>query len=95
MTIRKGQVFRHRVAGGGGWGDPLERDPALVLADVRNEKISAASAERDYGVVLDIGTWTVDAPATAGLRERLRACRGWAEPPAVLREEPVIGEEPA
>ena len=31
MTMRRGDLFRHEVAGGGGWGDPLERDPALVL----------------------------------------------------------------
>ena len=32
MTIRKGEVFRHEVAGAGGHGDPLERDPAAVAA---------------------------------------------------------------
>jgi N-methylhydantoinase B len=35
MTIRRGEVFRHEVAGAGGCGDPLERDPAMVLRDVR------------------------------------------------------------
>ena len=34
MTMKRGDLFRHEVAGGGGWGDPLERDPALVLRDV-------------------------------------------------------------
>src|SRR5580692_445969 len=40
MNMKKGDLFRHEVAGGGGWGDPLERDPALVLKDVRNEFVS-------------------------------------------------------
>ena len=40
MTIRQGDVFRHVLAGAGGWGDPLERDPAAVLRDVRNELLS-------------------------------------------------------
>src|SRR5580693_1766263 len=52
MNMKKGDLFRHEVAGGGGWGDPLERDPALVLNDVRNEFVSEASAQEDYGVVL-------------------------------------------
>ena len=40
----------------GGWGDPLERDPAAVLSDVRNELLSAAKAAADYGVVIDRAT---------------------------------------
>ena len=36
----EGRSFRHEVAGGGGWGDPLERDPALVLQDVLNDFVS-------------------------------------------------------
>ena len=53
MQIRRGDVFCHIHPGGGGWGDPLERDPAAVLKDVRNEFVSAAKAEADYGVVID------------------------------------------
>ncbi len=41
-----------RTGGGGGWGDPLERDPASVRADVQEEFISPQSARDDYGVVL-------------------------------------------
>ena len=44
MTIRRGDVFRHVLAGAGGWGDPLERDPAAVLKDVRNEFFSVRKA---------------------------------------------------
>jgi N-methylhydantoinase B len=60
MTIRRGDVFRHEVAGAGGWGDPLERDPAMVLRDVRNELVSLASARADYGVVLAGNPLAVD-----------------------------------
>ena len=51
MTIKRGDIFRHVLAGAGGWGDPLERDPAAVLKDVRNELLSAGKAMADYGVV--------------------------------------------
>jgi N-methylhydantoinase B len=60
MTIRSGDVFRHEVAGAGGWGDPFERDPALVLRDVRNELVSLAAAGADYGVVLSDEPLAVD-----------------------------------
>jgi N-methylhydantoinase B len=57
-----------RTAGGGGWGDPLERDPARVLEDVLEGYVSLASARDDYGVVVDPQAQTVDAPATRALR---------------------------
>jgi len=79
MTMRKGDLFRHEVAGAGGWGDPLDRDPALVLQDVRNEFVSAAAAREDYGVV--IAGDRVDAVETAALRQQMRDRRNWHEPP--------------
>jgi N-methylhydantoinase B len=81
MNMKKGDLFRHEVAGGGGWGDPLERDPALVLKDVFNEFVSLRSAGADYGVVLAGKPLAVDEPATAALRERIRKGRSWTEPP--------------
>jgi N-methylhydantoinase B len=92
MTVRRGDVFRHEVAGAGGWGDPLERDPEMVLRDARNELISPAAAHRDYGVVLAGMPLAVDGDATRHWRERLRGRRHWQEPPAVLRDptEPAI-----
>ena len=48
-----------RLPGAGGYGDPTERDPALVLRDVRDGKVSLEAARRDYGVVIDPETWTV------------------------------------
>jgi len=88
MTVRRGDVLRHVLAGAGGWGDPLERDPAAVLKDVRNELLSPARARQDYGVVVDIASWTVDAAATQRARAAIRAARGWREPPAVQRQDP-------
>jgi N-methylhydantoinase B len=85
MTIKRGDVFRHEQPGPGGWGDPLDRDPARVLRDVRNEFVSLASARDDYGVIVDTEQWKVDESATAALRAELRALRGWKEPPIVSR----------
>jgi N-methylhydantoinase B len=73
ITIRRGDVFRHVLAGAGGWGDPLARDPGRVLGDVLEEKITPAYARREYGVVLDPAGGQVDAAATAALRAAQRA----------------------
>jgi N-methylhydantoinase B len=80
MTIRRGDLFRHEVAGAGGWGDPLDRDPAAVLKDVRNGFVSERAARKDYGVVIADGA-AVDETATAAARRQLRAARDWREPP--------------
>ncbi|MCC7271813.1 MAG: hydantoinase B/oxoprolinase family protein [Alphaproteobacteria bacterium] len=64
--------------GGGGYGDPLDRAPERVAADVRLEFVSAEAARRDYGVVLD-AAGGVDVPATEALRARRRASRQAAE----------------
>jgi N-methylhydantoinase B len=87
MTIRRGEVFRHELAGAGGWGDPLERDPGAVLKDVRNELISLSAAASGYGVIINTQNWTVDAAATQRLRTEIRTARGWTEVPKVLWEE--------
>jgi N-methylhydantoinase B len=95
MTIRRGEVFRHVLAGGGGWGDPLERDPAKVLRDVRNELLSPEKARADHGVVLDTTRWTVDEAATARLREEIRRRRGWTATPKVQRTDPLPATQAA
>ena len=81
MAMKKGDLFRHEVAGAGGWGDPLERDPALVLRDVRNGFVSQRSAREDYGVVIGGEPLAVDEAATAALRQQLRAVGNGAETP--------------
>ena len=87
MTIRNGDVFRHELAGGGGWGDPLERDLAAVLDDVRNELIGQEAARREYGVVLAPDGRAVDEGATAALRAEMRAARPAGEPPVVTWDD--------
>jgi len=47
-TLRRGDVFEMVVSGGGGWGDPALRDPALVHQDIHNERVSAAAAAQAY-----------------------------------------------
>ena len=64
------------TAGGGGWGDPFERDPARVAADVREGYVSIHSARDDYGVVFRPDTLDVDVAATAMRRADLARRRG-------------------
>lgn len=67
-TLKHGDVFSHELPGGGGWGDPMTRDPAAVLEDVRNGFVSVEHARAAYGVAIDVSGWRVDADATAQLR---------------------------
>jgi N-methylhydantoinase B len=66
-----GDVFRHVSAGGGGCGDPFTRDPALVLADVLDDKVSVEAARDLYGVV--IKNRAIDEKATQRLRSLAKA----------------------
>jgi N-methylhydantoinase B len=50
VRLRAGQRIRLETPGGGGWGDPKQRDPSATARDVRLGYVSAAAAERDYGV---------------------------------------------
>jgi len=65
-----------RTAGGGGWGDPLERDPKKVLEDVLEGLVSAEAAEREYGVVLKPGSggdlYQLDPEATRETRAMMK-----------------------
>ncbi|MEO6624246.1 MAG: hydantoinase B/oxoprolinase family protein, partial [Burkholderiaceae bacterium] len=67
LKWKAGDVFRHVSAGGGGFGSPLARDPARVLADVLDEKISLSAAHHLYGVVIQGNL--VDETATRQLRQ--------------------------
>ena len=60
-----------RTGGGGGWGDPCERDPAKVAEDVREELISREKARTLYGVVL-CDDLTIDREATQVLRKEMQ-----------------------
>jgi N-methylhydantoinase B len=76
LVLHPGDQLWEYVAGGGGYGDPLDRDPDLVLGDVRDGKVSAAAAGEEYGVVLVDGGAAVDHDATKARRDALRAARG-------------------
>ncbi|NUR98378.1 MAG: hydantoinase B/oxoprolinase family protein, partial [Kribbellaceae bacterium] len=67
--LEAGDVLVNNTGGGGGYGDPFERDPQRVAADVRNGFVSVGAAEREYGVLVDPATFEVDATATARLRK--------------------------
>ncbi|MBI3977785.1 MAG: hydantoinase B/oxoprolinase family protein [Chloroflexi bacterium] len=73
MDCPAGTTFRHVLAGAGGHGDPLDRDPAAVLRDVRGERITVDYAHREYGVLVDLARMAVDEEATAALRAARRS----------------------
>jgi N-methylhydantoinase B len=73
MTLHRGDVVRHEQSGGGGYGLPLERDPALVARDVANGKITSEFARREHGVVFTDGSTEPDLEATRALRTELGA----------------------
>ena len=66
-----GDTLRTVSPCGGGYGNPLERDPAFVLEDVLDEFVSVESAKRDYGVVINPASMTIDEQATAALRHKM------------------------
>ncbi len=73
-----GDFLDYWSGGGGGFGDPLDRDPALVLEDVKDDYVSTAAALREYGVVvltpgLRYDDWSVDEAATQQERAARRA----------------------
>lgn len=86
MNLERGDVFMYEMPGGGGWGNPLERDPGRVLEDVRNEFVSVEEAASEYGVVVSTETWTVDGEATSAQREALRKSGHTPAGAVVLRE---------
>ena len=67
-------MLHYDTWGGGGWGDPLERDADVVALDVKRGLVSVEGARR-YGVVCG-ADGVVDAAATEALRDKLRAGRG-------------------
>ena len=73
---QRGDLVRIYTAGGGGWGDPLERDAAMVLDDVLDGFVSLDAARKSYGVVIDSETLRVDGEATEEQRQSIRAARG-------------------
>ena len=72
MTVAQGDLLRMETCGGGGYGPAWERDPQLVLGDVRERKISVARARERYGVAIDPQLLSVDERETAELRSELK-----------------------
>jgi N-methylhydantoinase B len=99
VAIGTGDVLSRPSSGGGGLGDPLERDPAQVVEDVLDGYVSVARAARDYGVVFEqvdlvaLGA-VVDNGATVALRREIAAARdGWLlEDPASVAARFRSGE---
>ncbi|GGD29507.1 hydantoinase B/oxoprolinase family protein [Aureimonas glaciei] len=84
VRIGEGDVFSRPTAGGGGFGDPLDRDPSHVLEDVIDDYVSVERAAKDYGVVIraidaELCDYALDAAATETLRAEVRRKRvDWA-----------------
>ncbi|OGA22935.1 MAG: hypothetical protein A3H34_01680 [Betaproteobacteria bacterium RIFCSPLOWO2_02_FULL_67_19] len=74
FALTQGDIVRIETAGGGGYGDPLNRDPARVCYDVSQQYLSGDQARKRYGVVLGTGD-ALDDEATHAERARLRAAR--------------------
>ena len=72
QTIKEGDLIIQVVGAGGGYGDPLKRDPELVHRDLMDRKIRTEEAGKVYGVEIDKATLTVDKNATEELREKMR-----------------------
>lgn len=94
LTVAAGDVLMVITASGGGYGDPLERDPELVRQDVWNERVSIDAAAWLYGVVIDPDTFEVDEAAT----EKARGTRAadWPDdhvPVAMVRPWPKTVDE--
>ena len=80
VSVGEGDSFERPSAGGGGLGDPLERDPQAVLEDVEDGYVSARRAAIDYGVVMEevdreTAEYRIDQEATEKLRSEQRATR--------------------
>jgi N-methylhydantoinase B/oxoprolinase/acetone carboxylase alpha subunit len=72
FKLLPGDVIEFRTACGGGYGDPLERDPEAVARDARDKLVTVESARDDYGVVLDPRTLALDREATDRARAAAR-----------------------
>jgi len=76
LRVKAGDLLYFNTWGGGGWGNPLERDPSAVLDDVNRRLVSVEGAKR-YGVVINDGA--IDEPATKALRVDMLEQRGDSE----------------
>ena len=70
MEVKPGDRIYHVISASGGHGDPWEREPAKVLADVKDEKLTVTGAREQYGVVINSADLSIDWKKTTGLREQ-------------------------
>ncbi len=75
FILKKSDIVSIRSGGGGGWGDPLERDPQLVLEDYKDGLISLETANKSYGIIINLEKLIVDLEATKKLKEEMRRKR--------------------
>ena len=76
LKLYQGDQLHVFTAGGAGYGDPLDRDPDLVLQDVLDSRISPGSAKDDYGVVVQAELGLVNFKETGRVREQRKAKQG-------------------
>lgn len=95
FPITSGDLFEVRWQGGGGVGDPLDRDAKEVLEDVRYGLVTSSSARETYGVVLTEDGRAVDVLATLAARRGLRATRLGVDPSELVDPVSVPAEPPA
>ena len=69
--VNSDDILVYCCSGGGGYGDPLERDPELVLRDVREGEVTIEYAKEVYGVVIDPKTLTINSAETEKLRKEI------------------------
>ena len=92
VELEPGDVQYVRFMGGGGYGDPIDRDPDAVMADTQLGLVSTSAAEDVYGVVLGPEGNCVDGPATAARRLEIRGERLGAPVTPALAERGQIEE---
>ena len=71
LELHHGDVLRVMTSGGGGWGNPAERDPLQVLQDVKDGFVSLQSAREEYAVGIEADTWKIDWRQTQELRRAM------------------------
>lgn len=71
LTLHTGDIYHHRMAGGGGYGDPLDRPPEQVREDALDDRVTVGHARAAYGVVLTPAL-DIDHAATQALRASLK-----------------------
>jgi N-methylhydantoinase B len=72
VPLQQGDSLIIRTPGGGGYGDPIERDPKLVLDDVLDELVSIEAAHSEYGIVIDPSSGQIFHDETENLRNSMR-----------------------